>query len=211
MRAPYFALRERRREPRQFFAGPIRFEWQTVGGDILCARGITRDVSARGVYSFIEHALTVGMQVRFDVLRPSEKAGEPPAVYRCGGRVLRSERRGSRFGIAASIQLHHFIDSSSPHRRTHQRIVPATPVIARYGRLSAVVRDISHIGAFIEDHHPLPVGSRVELHLQGKGAEASVVQAVVRRVEESVGMGLEFVALSSKADEDLRLLISGES
>ncbi|MBI3894983.1 MAG: PilZ domain-containing protein [Acidobacteria bacterium] len=199
---------ERRDEHRVSGAIPIRFEWLTVGGELLRARGVTRDISDRGMYCYIEHPLAVGLQVGFDILYPAEPAGRESLMFRCQGWVLRCERLRNRFGVAVAIQFHQVLDTTNLYRRSYDRILLPSPVVAAYAGLHAVVRNLSRIGAFIEDHHPLPVGQKMELRLQAQEWKGEiVVQAIVRRVEPGVGMGVEFVALTSDADNQLRELV----
>ena len=204
--SPFWA--ERRGELRVPAAIPIRFEWLTVGGELLRARGVMRDLSDRGVYCYIEHPLTVGLQVGFDILNPAELTGREPVMFRCRGRVLRCERLRNRFGVAVSIQSHQAVDTTKLYRRAYDRIFPPSPVVATYAGLHSVVRGLSRVGAFIEDHHPLPVGYKIELRLQAQEWSGEIiVQVIVRRVEPDTGMGVEFVALTGDADRQLRELI----
>jgi hypothetical protein len=62
--------------------------------------------------------------------------------------------------------------------------------------------DISAKGAFINTPNPLPVGTVLGLRLEAAGREITA-QAVVRRVIEGDGMGIEFQAMSP--DDRIRL------
>ncbi|MBI4459404.1 MAG: PilZ domain-containing protein [Acidobacteria bacterium] len=184
---------------------PIRFEWLTVGGELLRARGATRDISDHSMYCYIEHPLSAGLHVGFDILHPKELGGGEPVMFGCRGHVLRCERLGNRLGVAVSIESHELIPSSKLFRRSDRRIFPSLPVVAAYAGLHSRVRDICRLGAFIEDLHPFPVGHKIELRFQADHLKLEIVaQAIVRRVEPDRGMGVEIVAITSEADRQLR-------
>lgn len=199
---------ERRVGHRVATLSPIRFEWLTAGGDLFRARGMTRDISSTDVYSYTECPLSVGLEVAFDILFPAELVGREPVMFHCQGRVLRSENFQGRFGAAISIESHHLIDTAKFYRRANMRFVPASSVIAQYDGSRAAVRDLSPIGAFIEDRHPPPVGRKIELRFQGQEWNGDIdVEAIVRRVEPDTGMGVEFVVLTIDAARQLRELV----
>ena len=197
---------ERRLTQRVRTLSPIRFEWLTHSGEFLRARGMTRDISGTGVYSYSEYPLPAGLEVAFDLLFPAELVGREPVMFHCQGRVLRNEKFHSRFGVAISIMSHHLIDTAKFYRRSHERVVPASPVIAQYAGSRATVHDLSEIGAFIEDPHPLPPGHKIRLRMQMEGykAEIEVGETVVRRVAPDTGMGVEFVILPVDSRRQLR-------
>lgn len=187
---------------------PIRFEWLTAIGKFLRARGMTRDISGTGVYSYAEYPLPVGLDVSFDLLFPAELAGREPVMFHCQGRVLRNEQFHMRFGVALAISRHHLIDTAQFYRRSHKRVVPRSPVIACYAGSQAAVRNVSTIGAFIEDRHPLPVERKIRLRMQPEGQKAAidVEEAIVRRVEPDIGMGVEFVVVTVDSRRQLKEL-----
>jgi len=199
---------EQRLSQRVRTLSPIRFEWLTSSGELLRARGMTRDISGIGVYSYCEYPLSVGLEVSFDLLFPAELAGREPVMFHCRGRVLRSEQFQTRFGVALSITSHHLIDTAQFYRRSRKRVVPTSPVIAHYAGSQAAVRDLSVIGAFIEDHHPLPLERKIQLRMQleGSRADIDVEEAIVRRVEPDIGMGVEFVILAVDSRRQLQEL-----
>ncbi|OFV94265.1 MAG: hypothetical protein A3F68_08670 [Acidobacteria bacterium RIFCSPLOWO2_12_FULL_54_10] len=187
---------------------PIRFEWLTAGGDLFRARGMTRDISNGGVFSYVEHPLSAGLEVTFDVLFPAELVGREAVMLRCRGRVLRSEKFHNRFGVAVSMEGLHLIDTAKFYRRASLRVVPASTVIAECAGLHAAVRDLSPIGAFVEDRDPQPLGRRIELHLQTREWKGEIeMDAIVRRVEPETGMGVEFVVITRDAQRQLRELV----
>jgi len=167
---------------------------------------MTRDISGTGLYSYSEYPLSVGLEAAFDLLFPAELAGREPVMFHCQGRVLRSEQFHSRIGVALSITSHHLIDTAKFYRRSYERVVPLLPMIAHYAGSQSEVRDLSMTGAFIEDHHPLPVDRKIGLglHIESHRGEIEVEEAVVRRVTPATGMGVEFVALTVDSRRRLR-------
>lgn len=194
---------DRRGSQRVKLSSSIRLEWLTAGGDLLSTRGATFDISSAGIYCFTENPLAIDLEVEFDIPFSAGLTGAEPLMFRCRGRVLRTEKLQSGFGIAVLIQSRHLIEAGELHRRGNVR-VPAT-VVAEYSGLRATVRDLSLSGAFIEDYNPLSVGCEIEPHLKGQELRGEiVVTAVVRRIEPQVGMAVEFVALSADAERRLR-------
>src|SRR5207244_844265 len=108
-----------------------RIEWLTSEGDLLSTRGMTRDISSVGVYCYIDHPLATGLEVEFDVLFPAELTGAEPLMFRCRGRVLRTETLRKGFGIPVSIQSRHLIEAGELYRRCYNRVVPF-PLVAEY-------------------------------------------------------------------------------
>jgi hypothetical protein len=181
-----------------------------MNGELLRCRGLTRDVSWKGVYSYVEQPLAVGLEVEADIIFPVELTDADPLLFRCRCQVVRSERFHSRYGVAVSLQNHHLIEAAKFYRRASLRVVPPPVVIAKYGGMDASIRDLSQLGAFIIDHQPLPLTHKFELRLQveewWKGD--IVIEALVRRVEPQVGMGVEFVAVSEDNNRRLRDLVA---
>ena len=199
-----------RRKTRRIAASvPVRIEWQISGGDILRSRGFVRDISAKGVYCYLEHPLAVGLEVEFDLLFPHELVGGLSQVYRCRGRVLRTDKlRSLYYGIALSILVHRPIDVGRENQRTHLRSAPASPLVAFYTGLRSVVRDLSLGGAFIEDPEPFPEGRLFKIQVQSPSIQGTfIAETIVRRAEWNVGMAVEFVSLSEEANRRLQELL----
>jgi hypothetical protein len=83
---------------------------EVTAGNSLKIKGITRDLSARGVYFFIERDALFDRTVEFTVIFPKEVTGHSSLVVRCLGSVLRVEAsdRG-KIGVAAEIQRYEFV------------------------------------------------------------------------------------------------------
>lgn len=64
----------------------------------------TRDVSARGVFFYLESAPDEGSEVEFTLTLPPEVTLTEALRIHCSGRVIRIDRaENDRFGIAAAI------------------------------------------------------------------------------------------------------------
>jgi PilZ domain-containing protein len=92
---------ERRRMPRY----PVRLSVETEQGE-----GLTRDISASGVYFETAELYLAGSPIRFTLVL--EYAGPAPIRLSCVGEVLRVEPLGDSFGVAASITSHRIKSSS---------------------------------------------------------------------------------------------------
>jgi hypothetical protein len=82
---------EKRRDERIFTALPVKLETAT---------GITRDVSASGVFFETEVTYALGSEISFAV-----ELGTPGGrmVLKCEGEIVRIERRDARVGVAVKI------------------------------------------------------------------------------------------------------------
>lgn len=83
--------KSKRREERVSTALPVILENAT---------GITSDVSASGVYFETEAALSVGSAIRFTLELDSPRG---KMLLNCSGRIVRTESRNSRLGVAVKI------------------------------------------------------------------------------------------------------------
>ena len=82
-------------------------------GNSLKIEGTTRDLSARGVYFFIERDALFDRTVEFTVIFPKEVTGHSSLMVRCVGSVLRVEAgdRG-KIGVAVQIQRYEFLKTA---------------------------------------------------------------------------------------------------
>jgi len=71
----------------------------------------TKDVSARGVFFYLEEGIKVGSDLEFTLTLPSEITLTDSIRVRCKGKVVRVEQPagGGRVGIAAAIEQYDFI------------------------------------------------------------------------------------------------------
>ena len=73
----------------------------------------TKDVSARGVYFFMESSLEVGSPIEFTLTLPPEITLTESIRVRCKGRVVRVENSAdSRVGVGAIIDQYDFVAES---------------------------------------------------------------------------------------------------
>jgi len=72
--------------------------------------GTTRDLSARGVYFFVEQDSLFDRTVEFTVVFPKEITGLTSLMVNCVGSVLRVETSDNgKIGVAAEIQRYEFV------------------------------------------------------------------------------------------------------
>lgn len=64
--------------------------------------GVTRDVSAGGVFLECNRSFTPGATIEFTIVLGSERPAEPILLH-CRGQVVRVESNGERVGVAATI------------------------------------------------------------------------------------------------------------
>jgi hypothetical protein len=75
---------------------------------------LTRDVSARGVYFYVDSKLAVGSDLEFTLTLPSEITLTDSIRVRCKGKVVRVEENpsASKVGVAAAIEQYDFISDT---------------------------------------------------------------------------------------------------
>jgi PilZ domain-containing protein len=198
--------------PRILTVVPICLEWETIGGDVRRARGTTHDIAHLGVCANMSHPLAVGLWVQFEVTFPTDLTGNHPWKFDCRGPVVRCENVRDFFAIAVSIRTRQLIENPKLHRRSHSRVIPSSLITAERLKIHAVVRNLTHAGAFLEVPDPLPAGEELELLIRGPELPTEIqVRSVVRYLKPRVGMGVEFVALSAEADSLLRQFTKANS
>lgn len=86
---------------------------EVKAGNSMRMEGITRDLSARGVYFYIERDALFDRTVEFTVIFPKEVTGLTNLIVHCVGNVLRVEAsdRG-KIGVAAEIQRYEFVSTA---------------------------------------------------------------------------------------------------
>ncbi len=75
---------------------------------------LTRDVSARGVYFYVDSKLAVGSDLEFTLTLPSEITLTDSIRVRCKGKVVRVDENSSasKVGVAAAIEQYDFISDT---------------------------------------------------------------------------------------------------
>lgn len=73
----------------------------------------TRDVSFRGLYFLVEHAVSTGMTIEFVLTLPQQITLAGDVNIRCFARVLRVEGDGPRQGVAARIERYEFLPAAA--------------------------------------------------------------------------------------------------
>lgn len=84
-------VRQRRKEERIVTALPVKLDE---------AMGLTRDVSAAGIYFEIDAACAVGSSISFAI-----ELGSPTGkiMLKCKGNIVRTEPRDNQLGVAVKI------------------------------------------------------------------------------------------------------------
>ncbi len=190
-----------RRVPAQL---PISLQWKNGNGMIHRTRGVTRDLSKRGVYFHIEDQIPPGQDFDFVVVFPMEMTATLAVAMHCRAKAVRLDTQGRRVGVAAMIEsrtTENLGDQSlESERRVRNRVRPPSIMQVDFPEVRSQIRDLSPTGAFIADERPFPVGRKLAMRfrLDGRGPMIEV-QAVVRRVDPQIGMAVEFTELSEEA------------
>ncbi|HEY7402576.1 MAG TPA: PilZ domain-containing protein [Candidatus Angelobacter sp.] len=71
--------------------------------------GHTRDVSARGVFMYLEMEIRVGAPIEFVMTLPPEITLSDSIRVRCTGTVVRVEKNGNEQGVAVTINKYDFV------------------------------------------------------------------------------------------------------
>lgn len=97
---------------------------------------------------------------------------------------------------------------STIERRATPRFQPKPGNHVIYAGRIVEIRDLSLEGVFVFDSDPLPAGSEVAFILRA-GSQDIFLQGIVRRSLDEMGMGIEFVDVSSESKRRLRIHIAG--
>jgi hypothetical protein len=73
------------------------------------ASGHTRDVSAHGVFMYLETEIRVGAPIEFVMTLPAEITLSAPIRVRCSGAVVRVEKAENEQGVAVAISQYDFV------------------------------------------------------------------------------------------------------
>lgn len=103
MAEPQAEQRNTRRFPLQL---PLAVKTSGTQAEEVAAR--TRDVSARGVFFYVDSKLEPGSEVEFTLTLPPEITLTESINVRCKGHIVRVDEAGGRVGIAAAIDEYEF-------------------------------------------------------------------------------------------------------
>lgn len=102
----------RRRSTRFPLEFPALLRWQ-VGRLVHTVRTNTKNISRSGLYILLKRDQQPSSRIEFEVELPPSSTGEPGAVLRGKGRLLRREDLGNQVsGFAAAIERYEFISTS---------------------------------------------------------------------------------------------------
>ncbi|HEY6273688.1 MAG TPA: PilZ domain-containing protein [Terriglobales bacterium] len=79
------------------------------GGASAELRGVTRDVSSRGAFVYVESDATEGAAIEFLMTLPVEVTLADPIYVLCSGKVVRVEQSTTKPGIAVAIESYDFV------------------------------------------------------------------------------------------------------
>jgi len=100
---------DRRRMPRFEMQLPLEVDL----GEFHPVMAVTRDVSAGGVYFYLEPDVIQGPTVEFIVTFPPEITLVKSLRVRCTGRIIRKDQQTAQgIGIAAEIQRYEFLTTA---------------------------------------------------------------------------------------------------
>jgi hypothetical protein len=98
---------ERRALPRFLLELPVEIRSAGIMGPLTT---MTRDVSAAGLYVYMDDGLKVGDFIEFTMVLPPELTQTTDIHVFCKAKVLRVEpAKGSRIGVAAAISHYEFL------------------------------------------------------------------------------------------------------
>jgi PilZ domain len=82
---------------------------RNLGGGSGELRGVTRDVSSRGAFVYLESDASEGAAIEFLMTLPTEVTLAEPIHVLCTGKVVRVEHSAARPGIAVAIDNYDFV------------------------------------------------------------------------------------------------------
>ena len=104
----------RRRSTRFPLEFPALLRWQ-AGRLVHTVRTNTKNISRSGLYILMKKDQQPASRVEFEVELPPTTTGEPGALLRGKGHLVRREDLGNQVtGVAAAIERYEFITTSAP-------------------------------------------------------------------------------------------------
>ena len=167
---------------------PVTRQWKNARGAIRRTRGVTRDLSQRGVYCFTEDPIPSQQPVEFDVIFPVDMTAGTPVALHCRAVTVRADSQERRYGIAATIESRQPVPLGDhgleAERRVQRCVRPPSEIPVEFPGVGSQIRDISPTGAFIADERPFPLGRKLDLRFRlDPSLPALEVHAVVRRAD----------------------------
>lgn len=98
---------EKRSIRRFSFDLPVSAKLMPNGGQEVA--GHTRDVSARGVFMFLDAEIKPGTPIEFVMTLPPDITLSKPMRVRCTGKVLRVDQQVKQQGVAVTIEQYDFL------------------------------------------------------------------------------------------------------
>ena len=119
----------RRRSTRFPLEFPALLRWQ-VGRLVHTVKTNTKNISRSGLYIHMRPDQQPGSRVEFEVELPPTSSGEPGALLRGKGHLIRREELGNQVtGVAAAIERYEFITTSvTAAGNLHRTAKPAASV-----------------------------------------------------------------------------------
>lgn len=153
-----------------------------------------------------------------DLLRRVRKvASAPPPIVVFSGTIANADevRELSAHGVAGYLNEYagvgHIMPALAPHlfpehynRRSSPRVVLGVPITYRVGNAisTSLTLNVSHGGVAIRTTNPLDVAAVVRVRFRMPGAKREIdAEARVAWSDRRVGMGLQFIALDSTAQQ----------
>jgi len=88
---------------------PVQVDAQRAGEEVIA---VTKDVSARGVYIYMDSEIAPESAIEFTLTLPPEITMTQSIRVRCKGKVVRVDRDvPGKVGIAAMIDHYQFLDN----------------------------------------------------------------------------------------------------
>jgi hypothetical protein len=104
-------MKEEQRANRRFSLKlPVSVKYSKGEAEEITAE--TKDVSAQGIYFFMESQLDEGSHIEFTLTLPPEITLTESIRVRCKGKVVRVETAGEQMGIAAAIDQYDFVSDT---------------------------------------------------------------------------------------------------
>jgi len=104
----------RRRSTRFPLEFPALLRWQS-GRLVHTVKTNTKNISRSGLYILMKREQQPSSRVEFEVELPPSASGEPGALLRGKGHLIRREDLGNQVsGVAAAIERYEFITTSVP-------------------------------------------------------------------------------------------------